>query len=303
MLLGKARGRVGNLVFYDNKGQQVVRAYQPRMPNPRTQAQQTNRVIMNTVTQAWKFLKPFVLYEGHAKSEFRSLFFKWNIAHIRHRLAQLQNPMGAVDFTPLSENNFTYNEWEVTRGTINQPEFYWDDFCVLFLGEWVDFSEGATYEDLANYLGVGRGACINVILWYLTSQVGGDGTLECDKIRIVLDPYIDGLPASFQTVMADQNDQLVAPNPNNIFNKEKWTLSLYDRHMIIAHISDLPVVAAIISICDNDRATNQVFTVNSDNNPGFAPIDYTNVHTLQQALAKIEPDIRGSELYLNNASD
>lgn len=294
---------MGNLVFYDNKGQQVVRAYQPRMSNPRTQEQQANRVIMNTVTQAWKFLKPFVLYEGHAKSEFRSLFFKWNIAHIRHRLAESQNPMDDVDFTPLSKNNFTYNEWEVTRGSINQPNFRWDDTMILTLGDWVDFSNGATYEDLANYLGVERGACINIILWYINFDDDINGKLECGEVRIILDPYLGGQPAPFDTVMANQYDFLNAANPKNITDIRKWNITLMESRIEISQASDNPVVAAIISICDNDKATNQIFTINSENNPDFSPSDYPNVHSLQEALEKIEPEILGSELYLNNASD
>lgn len=42
-VLGRIRGRIGDIVFQQNKGRQVAKLYQPNVANPRTGQQQANR--------------------------------------------------------------------------------------------------------------------------------------------------------------------------------------------------------------------------------------------------------------------
>lgn len=55
LFLGMARGKVGDIVFYHQDGQQITRTRNRSPRNPRTQKQQVQRAIMATVGLAYKF--------------------------------------------------------------------------------------------------------------------------------------------------------------------------------------------------------------------------------------------------------
>lgn len=54
MFLGQSRGKVGDLVFYRQEGEQIARTRNRHPRNPRTEPQQYQRAIMATVTAAYK---------------------------------------------------------------------------------------------------------------------------------------------------------------------------------------------------------------------------------------------------------
>lgn len=54
MFLGQARGKVGDLVFYRQDGEQLSRSRNRHPRNPRTEPQLYQRAIMSTVTNAYK---------------------------------------------------------------------------------------------------------------------------------------------------------------------------------------------------------------------------------------------------------
>ena len=56
MLLGYARGKVGSLVFARRAGQQITRAYNANPANPRSTGQMSQRMLMSTAIQAYKFM-------------------------------------------------------------------------------------------------------------------------------------------------------------------------------------------------------------------------------------------------------
>ena len=62
MLLGQARGSVGDVVFSVENGQQIskIRVREPR--NPQTDKQQIQRAIMATVVKAWSILSPIIRF-------------------------------------------------------------------------------------------------------------------------------------------------------------------------------------------------------------------------------------------------
>ena len=57
MLLGQARGSIGDLTFYRRDGQQITRAKVRRIANPRTSLQIIQRMIFGTVVEAYKRTK------------------------------------------------------------------------------------------------------------------------------------------------------------------------------------------------------------------------------------------------------
>ena len=60
LFLGMARGKVGSVVFSRLEGQQVSRAYNSQVNNPKTVAQQLQRACFATATRASKFMSSIV---------------------------------------------------------------------------------------------------------------------------------------------------------------------------------------------------------------------------------------------------
>jgi len=59
VLIGKAKGKVGNVVLTAIKGQNIVKALNDKPANPRSVAQTDNRVQMANAVLAWQFLALF----------------------------------------------------------------------------------------------------------------------------------------------------------------------------------------------------------------------------------------------------
>ena len=83
MLLGYARGKVGDLVFSRQGGQQVTRARAAQVSNPRTTGQMIQRMIFAAVSFAYSMLRPIcdhsfegVQYGQRSMSKFFSLNLK-----------------------------------------------------------------------------------------------------------------------------------------------------------------------------------------------------------------------------------
>jgi len=60
LFLGMARGKVGSVVFSRLEGQQIARAYNSQVNNPKTLSQQVQRACFATATRASKFMSPIV---------------------------------------------------------------------------------------------------------------------------------------------------------------------------------------------------------------------------------------------------
>lgn len=59
-IMTKISGKVGDLVYRINRGEQIVSAYNPRVANPKTPAQMEQRVKWGNVINAYKALQPYM---------------------------------------------------------------------------------------------------------------------------------------------------------------------------------------------------------------------------------------------------
>lgn len=59
-ILGPMRGRIGSMVFRQNKGQQIAQQYQPLVANPRTALQQVNRARFVALMAFGRLLRPLI---------------------------------------------------------------------------------------------------------------------------------------------------------------------------------------------------------------------------------------------------
>lgn len=212
MLLGDARGKVGSLVFSRSNGQQVVRAKAERVKNPQTQAQVLQRIILNTVAQAYSAMSEITdhSFEGIKKGQdSMSYFMRNNINAIRQRVGEfVSDPMADWDnihaFTPIGANYLAPNTYKIAKGslpavaTIHQRDTYAPNVpFVAILGGKSQFdgktAATLTYGDVINALGLQRGDQLTLCTMVQPSK----GNFLFKFARLILDPTnADGTPAA-----------------------------------------------------------------------------------------------------------
>lgn len=213
MLLGYARGKVGDLVFSRSNGKQITRARASQVRNPQTESQMIQRIVLNTVAQAYsKFINitdhSFEGVNGAQKS--MSYFMRRNMDNLRTRL---QNDiaegydLGSIyAFTPVGSNEYSANEYIMSKGTL--PEIV----AGFATGNVAKFALSAnTYRAALNDYGLQRGDQLTLIV---TQGTTGANT-SFYYARVILDPTnADGTAASLDSpLIADGAINL--PNPRN----------------------------------------------------------------------------------------
>lgn len=125
MLLGQARGKVGSLVFSRQNGKQVTRAKAESVRNPQTEKQVVQRIILNTISQAYSRMSAITdhSFEGKANpAENMAAFMKRNMNELR---AKISTAVAAGDsfndifnFAPIGSANFVYNPLVISMGAL-----------------------------------------------------------------------------------------------------------------------------------------------------------------------------------------
>lgn len=129
LFLGMGRGSVGDVTFYRANGEQIARARNRRPKNPRSNAQQYQRAVLATVSQAYSAGRTIFdhSFQGESVGAFNQrAFLKVNLDYLRERLASdVQN-----DVTDPAQATFRAvapgatmpvpNSYIVSRGTYDQ---------------------------------------------------------------------------------------------------------------------------------------------------------------------------------------
>lgn len=124
MLLGQARGKVGDLVFARAYGKQIVRAKAQSVANPKTVGQNTQRAILATIAKSAAALTPIVdhswaniAYGAESVRHFRKI----NMGLLRQQyLAEGANPINLT----AKGGTFVPNALKISEG--NLPQFAFD---------------------------------------------------------------------------------------------------------------------------------------------------------------------------------
>lgn len=122
MLLGKARGSVGDLTFSVLNSEQITRAKAKSVKNPRTDAQMIQRVLMSTTVHAYSGMQAIVdhsfqgvPYQGRSMNRFNQL----NAKALRSAYAAAQ---GTDAVLPLFNHNgmktIALNEYVMSTGSL-----------------------------------------------------------------------------------------------------------------------------------------------------------------------------------------
>lgn len=227
MLLGHARGKVGDLVFSRVNGQQVVRARAAVVKNPQTEAQIVQRVILNTISQAYSKMSSIVdhSFEGVAAGQkSMSYFMARNMKTLRETLAEVGDfSASSPVFSPIGTNGLASNTYVIAKGQL--PEITPN----VSSGAIAIALSANTYEAVLAATGLSRGDQLTLI------TVSGPDFNNQKFIfsRIILDPRnADGTEADLtSTFITDGAVNL--PNPRNengghvyAFDGEDFTVSV-----------------------------------------------------------------------------
>lgn len=219
MLLGHARGKVGDLVFSRVNGQQVTRARAAVVKNPQTEAQMIQRILLNTVIQAYSRMSEICdhSFEGIAQGQpCMSAFMKRNLALLRQYVSDGVNIDGLTfddlyAFSPIGSNEFTMNPFVIAAGSL--PSVTIADISALNGAKVAVTAAGSalTYEDVITSLGLQRGDQLT----FISQEAWTDRRAAFNFARVILDPRdADGnqLPLSTEFL---NGTAINMPNPRN----------------------------------------------------------------------------------------
>lgn len=299
MLLGHARGKVGDLVFSRTNGQQVVRARAAVVKNPQTEAQMIQRIILNTVAQAYSKMQPIVdhSFEGiQSGQKTMSAFMAKNLKVLRARVSNaVADPtqgLGEVRaFVPVGENGFVPNAYIVSMGSLPglTPVLESTTAAKVGLG-------GATYGDIIAALGLQRGD--QLTFCNITGE--SDAEMRFDFARVILDPQNeDGSEAPLSSALI-VDGAINLPSKRNTGNF--YTLTQDAQNVVTYLVGDaLRTIAGTFIIVsrkgtdNNWKRSNAQMVINEGAIASFL--------SMQEALDRfIEGGVGTlSDMYLNNA--
>lgn len=297
MLLGQARGKVGSLVFSRADGKQIVRSRAEVIKNPRTQAQMIQRIMLNTIAQAYSSMKDIVDHSFQGLSEGQqsmSYFMQRNLNNLRTKVANQvasgKSLSEIFDFSPLKSNRLAHNVYEIAKGTLPQVKVSFDSETqhgVMFR------MLANTYEGVAGEYGLKRGDQLTLV------QLANDPTLGVKFLyaRVILDPRnADGTEAPMSSPFITSG-AINLPSPRN--EGTFATLTAGTTTITFDMANGFTYGGAVIV----SRKANDGTWMRSNATIEIDSAELATGTSLQQALdLLVQSGIEGlSDLYLNNA--
>lgn len=296
MLLGHARGKVGDLVFSRSNGQQVVRARAAVVKNPQTEAQMIQRIFLNTISQSYSNMVQIVdhSYEGVQKGQkTMEMFLSRNLKNLRTKVQQAVGKGSLYseifEFSPIASNFFAVNDYEIAKGTLPeiQVSSASDDAKMSMV------APENTYKSIIDHYGLNRGDQLT----FVAIVSNGNGRRVFKFARVILDPVnADGTEADITSAFI-ANGTINLPNGRN---EGEFTTIEHDDGKILFSFTPYyqHAAAVIVSRRRSDGEwlrSNATLTQNEDS----AELTYS----LQQALDMLQSGALDSinSQYLNNA--
>lgn len=118
ILVGKGKGKIGNVVLSGLKGQTVAKQLNSSPSNPRTVAQTENRVRMANAVLAWQFLSQFFTYAKGLRKPLESVYNAFVRGVVADMTTTLATSRAMAASIALRLNNFSGNWFtvEVSEG-------------------------------------------------------------------------------------------------------------------------------------------------------------------------------------------
>ncbi len=297
MLLGHARGKVGSLVFSRSNGQQVVRARAEVVKNPQTETQMIQRIILNTISQAYSRMSEIVdhSFEGVAPGLASMAYFNSkNMDALRNKikiaLADGQSYDDIVAFSPLNSATFCPNGFLISKGTL--PEIVAENMGGYRAS--LPGVAGNTYADVIAAYGLERG---DQLTFVTINGSYANGT-SFHFARVILDPINADMSEADLSVPFISEGAINLPNGRN---EGEFNSLEFDTDKVVFSLSQRNIVgcAVIVSRKNADgtwKRSRAYINAYDDNIIGFYP-------SLQECLdALVDNGLDAlNARYLNNA--
>lgn len=309
LLLGTARGKLGDVVFYRTGGEQRFRT-RVRPTNPRTNAQLLQRTVVSTAVKFYSEVvticnHAFQNYEGSLKNHQR--FMKLNIDMLRKIALNNVESWSPIQFSNTNYGNFV--EKDSSKILINPYQLSEGDLPTIpvtidngraYLG--TEMQGGHSYGEVAKNLGINMGDQITMV-WIQCKQNSAE--IEQTLIgRVIMQPSVgDSGTTMFSGTGINQ------PNKENTgqitigYTKTSSTgEGTEEKYKIYIAIPNLVVraggpqaAAAIVSRFENGkwRRSTSFLTIVQD---------YSNLSGLREAMESYMKS-NTSSLYLNQSVD
>lgn len=214
IFLGFGRGKVGDVVFSRQNGEQVTRARNRSPKNPRTPLQLLQRVVMATVSGAYSLMQEITdhSFQGEQVGTMnQSRFIRRNVALLRSQLAEEINAGDMDTITSSARANYSVkgsslpemNPYQVSEGTLLpvQTIFAASHFGLRVPGI-ASTTDAPTYQQVVDGLGLQRGDQLTFLLLStndtLDAGVEGQSTFNGFKYaRVILDPANGEMTSNF----------------------------------------------------------------------------------------------------------
>ena len=215
MLLGLARGKVGSLVFSRSNGKQVTRAKAETVRNPQTEKQVLQRIILNTISQAYSRMSAITDHSFEGKmtpAENMAAFMKRNMNDLRSKISAAvaggQSFSDIFNFAPIGSANFVYNPIVISMGALPKVP-------VISVTSGTGAKTGAvaanTYQGVIDAFNLKRGDQLT----FINICEDNLGNKYFNYNRVILNPVDENgvnLPMS-TAFIAD--GEIVSPSPKN----------------------------------------------------------------------------------------
>lgn len=317
LILGTARGKLGDVVFYRTGGEQRFRT-RVRPTNPRTNAQLIQRCVVSTAVKFYSQVATicnhaFQNVEGSLKNHQR--FMKLNIDMLRKLALTNIESLSPIKWTEDNTGNYTWknsmeiaiNPYIVSEGDLREIEYGFEESStgsdIPLVGTPVNSETQfklfeATYQQIADLLGVQAGDQITMIA--LIGDLDSGYIKRAEFGRIIMMPSTGNMSDKFY---GQSTQELTNPNKENYGTVSLATYTTKGENMqgfVIASnsrtfvMADVVGYAVIVSRFENDRwrRSNARISVR----PGIK-----DLQTLKSAVASYMKSDESS-LYLNQAT-
>lgn len=201
LFLGYARGKVGSVVFYRAKGEQITRSLNAAPSNPQTALQLLQRVCFKSSSVAYSLFAPITdhSFEGvDAGTPSQSRFAQRNIALMRDQLIDIINSGDEEEILTSAESNFAtkadtlppFRPFVMSEG--HAPEvspaltaFGADEVSLTLPGDW---GATPTYDDVVNTLGLQRGDQLTFLFATIDDTTDSHAFNGFYFARVILEP-------------------------------------------------------------------------------------------------------------------
>lgn len=230
LFLGYARGKVGDVVFSHQYGEQIARARNRSPKNPQSPLQLLQRICFNTASKAFSYFQDICnhSFEGFAEgTPCQAEFIRLNVAYMREKLAyEIAFP---VEDVMMESRKANYNQkgdalplanaYIVSDGTLPSTSISVDSTNMYRLQvPYKTLGATPTYDDIIDGLGLQRGDQLTFLsITYNTSSTNPylrASLTAFTYARVILSPSDGDYTSAFFT-SGDGNVAVNKPNPSN----------------------------------------------------------------------------------------